>query len=174
MAGNKNSGRRPLPTGLHVLRGNPGKRPLPENEPQPEPATEDFDVPPAELSYLDTTKKETVPDVIAVAEWTRVAPMLRLCGMISSQERGTLISLCLKWSEFLRAHHEVQDRGMVVKTETGIPIVNPYLKISNEALTQCRKLWVELGLTPSSRSRLSALPIGPQDAEKKSTWHGLL
>ena len=30
-------GRKPVPTYLKILRGNPGKRPLPENEPTPEP-----------------------------------------------------------------------------------------------------------------------------------------
>ena len=32
--GNWNSGRRPQPTALKVLRGNPGKRPLNVDEPQ--------------------------------------------------------------------------------------------------------------------------------------------
>jgi len=33
--GNHNSGRRPTPTALKILRGNPGKRPLNQDEPQP-------------------------------------------------------------------------------------------------------------------------------------------
>jgi phage terminase small subunit len=35
---------------------------------------------------------------------------------------------------------------------------NPYIGISNKSLGNCVKLWVELGLTPSARSRVTTAP----------------
>ena len=39
MPGNWNSGRRPQPTALKMLRGNPGKRRLPASDPAPAPVS---------------------------------------------------------------------------------------------------------------------------------------
>jgi len=47
---------------------------------------------------------------------------------------------------------------MVVRSPSGYPMPNPYIGISNKALGNCLKLWVELGLTPSARARVSTAP----------------
>jgi phage terminase small subunit len=39
---------------------------------------------------------------------------------------------------------------------------NPYLAIATKALAGCTRLWPELGLTPSSRSRVQ-VPVGDDD-----------
>ncbi|HWI67880.1 MAG TPA: P27 family phage terminase small subunit, partial [Nitrospiraceae bacterium] len=48
--------------------------------------------------------------------------------------------------------------GMVVRAPSGYPMPNPYIAISNKSLGNCVKLWIELGLTPSARSRVSITP----------------
>jgi len=159
--GNANSGRRPQPTRLKILRGNPSKTSLNPAEPLPERVREDFDVPPAELA----------DDPVAVAEWQRVAPMMRLCGLVSEGEKTALVVLCQQWSRYLEAHGKVRTLGMIVKKPSGVPVTNPYLAVADRALMHCLKLWVELGLTPSSRARMSALPIA-EPAQSK--WEGLL
>jgi phage terminase small subunit len=35
-------------------------------------------------------------------------------------------------------------------------MANPYLGVATKALSACARLWPELGLTPSSRSRVKA------------------
>jgi P27 family predicted phage terminase small subunit len=130
---------------MRVLRGNPGKRRLNEHEPQPAPAGVDFDTPPDEL----------VDDVRALVEWRRVAPMLRLCGLVSNAERSSLIALCQQWSRYLDATKRVSDLGMVVKRENGSPMANPYLVVADRALSHCHRLWVELAHA-SARSKLAA------------------
>jgi P27 family predicted phage terminase small subunit len=160
--GNANSGRRPAPTALKMLRGNPSKTPFNKNEPKPERPTASFDIPPAELAG----------DALACAEWARVAPIVRVCGLISKAESGVLLVLCQQWSRYLEAHAKVQQLGMIVKKPSGVPMINPYMSVSDRALAQCLKLWQELGLTPSSRSRLSAIPAG--DMPELSKWEGLL
>jgi P27 family predicted phage terminase small subunit len=162
MAGNWNSGRRPQPTRLRVLRGNPGKRPLNPKEPQPPPATDEFDTPPSDVAL----------DALASAEWKRVVPILRICGLASQAERSALIALCQQWSRYLEAQTKIRDLGMIVKKPNGGLMTNPYLFVADRALSHCHKLWQELGLTPSGRARLSALTqVEPQQASK---WAGLL
>jgi P27 family predicted phage terminase small subunit len=57
----------------------------------------------------------------------------------------------------------VRKFGAIVKSpEKGFPMKSPYLSIADQALETMRKLLVEFGLTPSSRSRIKAL--GAADA----------
>ena len=151
MGGNANSGRRPQPTALRMLRGNPGKRKPKADEPQPPRADPSFDAPPPELT----------DQVDALAEWSRVVPLLRVCGVISNAERSILIALCLEWAKYLRAGRDVAAGGMVVaRGSTGVQ-VNPALRIADHALVHCRAIWIELGLTPAGRAKLSTLPALP-------------
>ena len=160
MSGNWNSGRRRMPTNLQVLRGKQKPR---SSEPSPTPADASFDEPPTELEG----------DTLARAEWARVAPMLRLCGLISQAERSTLIAVCQQWSIYLEAQGKVRSLGMIVKRPNGVPVTNPYFAIADRALKQCRNFWNELGLTPSGRSRLSAL-ADVASPKERSKWAGLL
>jgi P27 family predicted phage terminase small subunit len=144
-------GRKPKPTATRRLEGNPGKRPLNVNEPRHDTPTDAFDVPPPEL----TTDRR------AAAEWRRLAPMLRRSRTVGEADRSALIALCLEWARYLEASTHMKQ--LVIKTKTGYPIPNPYLPIATRALANCSKLWPELGLTPSSRSRVVAAPAPPEN-----------
>ncbi len=160
--GNRNSGRRPKPTALKLLLGNPGKRPLNPHEPTITAASAAFDVPPPEL----------LGDAVAITEWARVVPMLRQCGIASEAERGALVALCQQWSRYLEAQTKVRSLGMVIESKRG-PIVNPYLIVTDQALDHCRKLWTELGLTPSARVRLTKIPSAAPATAPASKWASL-
>jgi P27 family predicted phage terminase small subunit len=156
-------GRKPTPTAIKVLRGNPGHRPMNADEPQlPAVNTEAFDTPPMEVA----------DDVAASAEWTRLAPMLRLARQLSVAERASLIALCQQWSRYLEANRKAEAAGMVIKSPSGYPMPNPYLGIANKALTHCTKLWAELGLTPSSRSRVAAMPAASGADAQRQRYFG--
>lgn len=161
--GNWNSGRRPQPTALKILRGNPGKRPINQAEPKIATADASFDDPPAEIT----------DDQVATTEWRRVAPLLRAAGLVSATERAALTALVQQWSRYLAAHQQVMALGMCIETAKSVPIPNPYLLVADRALAHCQRLWSELGLTPSGRARASKLPA-PADDKKPSKWSGLL
>lgn len=137
-------GRKPKPSAQRVLEGNPGKRAINADEPEPPPVGPTFDTPPAELDA----------QIVATAEWVRLAPMLRAARQVTEADRGALIALCLEWGRYIDATRAVQKLGLVVKAPSGYPMTNPYLSIATKALAGCNKLWPELGLTPSSRSRV--------------------
>lgn len=144
-------GRKPVPTNLKILNGNPGKRKLhPEDEPEMAPLPAEADtVAPAEIA----------DDPVATAEWQRLIPMLRTARCITEAERSLCIAVCQEWSSYLDAKKHIAEQGAVVAAQAGYPMPNPYGGIANRALSHCTKLWVELGLTPSARSRVKA--VGP-------------
>ena len=141
-------GRKPRSTQSKLLTGNPGKRAINHDEPSAEVPGETFDAPPGELEG----------NAGAQDEWRRLAPLLRKNRQVTESDRAALIAMCLEWGRYLEATKKVQQHGMVIKTPSGYPVVNPYLSIATKALAGCAKLWPELGLTPSSRSRVKAAP----------------
>lgn len=160
--GNKNSGPRTRPTAIQKLMGVTRRDRLNPHEPIPPPAPESFDVPPPEILADDN----------AAAEWSRVVPMLRRIGVVTEAERSALIALCQQWSRYLDAHEQIRADGMVIDTENG-PRVSPLITIADKALAHCQKLWVELGLTPSGRTRLKVAQDATTNPEKNK-WDGLL
>lgn len=142
-------GRKPLPSAVRALSGNPGKRPMNDDEPQPPEIADD--VPPLELDGQP----------LAIKEWFRLMPLLKRCRQITEADRGALLALCLEWARYLTATKQIATLGLVVRTPSGYPIQNPYLPIATKALAGCNKLWPELGLTPSSRSRVTRDAGGP-------------
>ena len=153
-------GRKPKTTAQRRLEGNPGKRRLNDEEPKPPTPTEEFDEPPPELAEHAT----------AAAEWRRLAPMLRAVRVITEADRSALVALCMEWGRYLDAMVQVKRSGMVIQVpKSGYPITNPYLAIATRALAGCQRLWPELGLTPSSRSRVQTVGPLPAAGEQETT-----
>jgi P27 family predicted phage terminase small subunit len=137
------AGRKPKPSALKMLEGNPGKRRLNESEPQP--------------GGIPTCPKSL--DKAARAEWKRVSKELVAIGLLTSVDRAVLASYCQAWSRWTQATEAFNTKPvLVVATKTGYPIQNPLIGIINTAADQMRKLAAELGLSPSARSRLSVEP----------------
>jgi P27 family predicted phage terminase small subunit len=147
-------GRKPKPTRQKRLEGNPGKRRMPTDEPTP----------PATPAPLLTAPVELQANARARAEWDRLAPMLYRIRLATNADRSALVALCLEWARYLDATERIATLGLIIPTPSGYPMPNPYLAIATKALASCTKLWPELGLTPSSRSRLSTPGDGPGPA----------
>ena len=135
------SGRKSKPTALKIAQGNPGGRPLNKNEPKP-----------SGLPECPSTLDEE-----AKVEWERISKQLVAMGLLTSVDRAALAAYCTAWSHFIEAEANVQKFGMVIKSPrgAGFPIQNPYLGISNIAMTQMRQFLIEFGMSPASRSRLN-------------------
>jgi P27 family predicted phage terminase small subunit len=141
-------GRKPKPTILKVLDGNPGRRPLNDREPESAPGT------PVRPDWLDAE---------AQAEWDRVTGELTDMGLLTLADRAALAAYCTAWSRWVEAEAMVKKFGMIVKSpERGFPMKSPYLSIADQALETMRKLMIEFGLTPSSRSRIRVPPGGDE------------
>jgi P27 family predicted phage terminase small subunit len=144
-------GRKPTPTTLKLLNGNPGKRPLNEREPQAPQGVPEIP------EWLDDEAK---------AEWSRITIDLAEMGLLSKADRPALAAYCTAWSRWVDAEAQVKKYGTVVKSpDKGFPMKSPYLSIADQAMELMRKLLVEFGLTPSSRSRIR-VPAGGDEADE--------
>jgi P27 family predicted phage terminase small subunit len=154
----------PQPTHLKLIRGNPGRRPLNKNEPQP-------------------TIAETVPDApawlssFACDEWCERAPELHRLGLLTSLDLSLFAGYCESYSQWRQAQEllaqmakkDAVTNGLLVRGANGTATPNPLLKVSRLAAQHMLRLASEFGLSPVARSRIAAgVPTGP------SKFDGLL
>jgi len=140
-------GRKPKPTALKQLAGNPGKRALNHAEPRPRV------VMPRPPESLSNDEKE---------KWKAIVRDLHPLGLVTTIDKDALAMYCVIYVRWLKAEKMVRDKGEIIKTAAGNIIQNPYLSIANRALDQLNKLGAEFGMTPSSRSRVK---VEAPDAE---------
>lgn len=133
-------GRKPKPTLYKELAGNPGHRPLNDREP----------IAPSDLPECPEHLQDE-----ARAEWFRIGAALNVMDLLTSADHALLEAYCVTYARWLEAEGMVKKFGMIVKSpDKGFPMTSPYLHVANSSLEQLRKLAVEFGLSPSSRSRI--------------------
>ena len=156
-------GRKRTPTNLKIITGNPGKRALPKNEPQPDSEM------PAHPSHLDKYARE---------EWDRLCPSLHTLGLLYAVDRGAFACYCMAYSRWRTAEEELSKRvekggtlaGLIDVTGTGSVIQNPLVGIANKAMADMIRYAAEFGLSPASRARLGTNP----GREEKDEFEGLI
>lgn len=141
-------GRKPTPTHLKVLRGNPGHRPLNEHEATPVPGLPD---PPAVL------------DAVAQAEWVNKGRQLVALGLMTEVDTAMLAVYCAAWSRWLEALEKVAADGAVITTPSGYQQQSPWVSMRNQAEDRLTKAAVEFGMSPSARSRVTAAAPATED-----------
>ena len=146
-------GRKPTPTRLKIVRGNPGKRPLNKNEPKP---TQKL---PACPAFLDRAAKR---------EWKRLAPDLTEIGLLTAADMAIFAGYCAAYSTFTQAQTKLREHGRMVRAANGEPKPSPWLRIANQAQDQIFKVSGELGLTPSARVRLTGSAGGATTSSPKT------
>jgi P27 family predicted phage terminase small subunit len=133
----------PVPLRLKIARGNPGKRRLNLNEPQPRRAATCPEAPAWLGEY-------------AAAHWRRVAPGLWEAGLLTILDETMLAVLCTSYGRW----HEIEELLAAEEpTVTGSNknrVPNPLLRIAVEAARDVCTYSKEFGLTPSSRCRVRA------------------
>jgi P27 family predicted phage terminase small subunit len=141
-------GVRPEPTALKVMRGNPGRRPLNHDEPQPEIAA------------------PTPPDILdelAVAEWHRVIGDLVANRLMTALDRAALANYCQAWSNWVQAEGKVRELGAVMVSSHGIPCPSPWASRANQERIAIRQFLAEFGMSPAARSGVRMSPSEPKD-----------
>lgn len=135
-------GRKPKPTQLKELEGNPGKRRLNASEPHP-PVP---DVVPYAPKFLNADAR---------GEWNRMVNILLGLRLYTEVDHAALAMYCQAWGRWVEAENKLKKTGMVLtSSETGVVYQNPYLSIANKAWSEMRQMLSEFGLSPAQRSRL--------------------
>jgi P27 family predicted phage terminase small subunit len=161
-------GRKPTPTHLKIISGNPGGRALNHNEPRPE-------------LVAPSPPKHLVGE--ALKEWKRISPELLELGLLTRIDRAALAMYCDYWALYVAMRARIQKAmrdapddphaGLFDKTPQGYRMQSVEAQHMNRAAEQCLKFMTEFGMSPSSRSRVQtsgqlALPgLGNDEAAKK-------
>ena len=141
-------GRKPKPSALKELEGNPGKRAVNKKEPKPEAGIPDC---PDHLEGAART------------EWNRITRQLKELGMISKIDRAALAICCTAWADYVKACNKLKKEGEVIISENGGLYQNPWVAIKKRSMDQVLKFYAEFGMTPSSRSRVKVETPGEEE-----------
>lgn len=132
-------GRKPTPTAIKLLEGNPGKRKLNEREPTPDKKA------PSCPKWLEPEGKK---------EWRRLAKQMERLGILTEVDMAAFAGYCQAYARWKEAEEFITQHGTIVRTPSGywqqvpqVSIAQTYLKIMNRFAEQ-------FGLTPASRSRI--------------------
>jgi P27 family predicted phage terminase small subunit len=131
-----------------VLKGNPGRRPL--NDKEPQPRTD----PPRCPQWINKVAKD---------KWKAIVPELKAMGVLTYVDGDALANYCQIWARWRAAEEFIQRHGDVlpIKDDTGrVKYLQqvPQVSIARNLVQVLNRYQQEFGLTPSARTRIHAKP----------------
>ncbi len=144
------AGRKPKPTAVKKLEGNPGKRKLNKNEPIPCKG-----VPSCPEWLLSEAK----------VEWNRLAEIMDQMGVLTEVDRAAFAAYCQSYARWKEAQEHITSDGSTFETERGYQQQTPWVGIANTNQKLMLQAAAEFGLTPSARSRIVAGAAKNKEAE---------
>lgn len=135
-------GRKPKPTHLKLITGNPGKRKLePEREPRPAVGVGSM---PRGMLNAEAQKL-----------WRDLAPKLERLGILTEVDGPAFALMCEWWGIARLAAREVRGLESVWTTDrNGRERRHPAIVVLKQATEMFHQLAGEFGLTPSMRTKL--------------------
>lgn len=132
-------GRKPKPTAIKKLEGNPGRRKLNEREPKPANGM------PSCPTWLETEAKKL---------WRRVCKELEMMGTLAKSDRETIAVFCQSYARWKESEEFLSTHGPIMQTQSGYIQQLPQVSISHSYMKRMIETGSLLGLNPSARSRL--------------------
>jgi P27 family predicted phage terminase small subunit len=131
-------GPKPMPTAIKELRGNPGHRPLPKNEPR-----------------LPTAVPVCPADLAGGAKraWTEICAALSALQVLTSADVFVVEVAAVELDRYRRARTEAAAEGEVLQGARGC-YMNPRLNVALSGLKRLMWALSECGLTPAARTRV--------------------
>lgn len=139
--GTRGQGRKPKPAELKVLHGEKDKRRINKREPQVEKG-------------LPVVPDHVAADELAAFAWDRICTTLASMKILSPAYAPLIEQYAVSYSNYRRAQAEVDKHGYVVTGANGGPVRNPACNDAHKYSDQCSRMLVEMGLTPSAKTRL--------------------
>lgn len=161
-------GRKPKPTHLHLVQGNPSRLPkkgLEQKAKRDAKVPRALPMPPPEL--LDEAK----------VEWGRIVTHLHAAGLLTEIDRGALAACCQAYGRWIQAERILADlqkrdpvfQGLMIKTTNGNMIQNPLVGTANKSMSDYVRFCAEFGMTPSARSRIET-PDKPEEDDPAAAF----
>ena len=130
----------PTPTHLRIIKGDRKDR-INTKEPKPKKAK------PKCPAWLNKEAKKI---------WKRTAEQLDAMSLLFEADQDILCSYAIAVVTYQQATKLVDEQGILVEGRRDGSVTNPAVRVQRDQATLIRMLASELGLTPSSRSRLKA------------------
>lgn len=137
-------GPRPTPTALKKRRGNPGRRPLPPDEPVVQAVV---------LRKPRGAGKDHY--VSQFYDW--FAKALGEAGVTSPLDGTAFYLLANAWKRFKQAETIVDREGTMTLDDQGLPRKHPMIQVERDARKAVLDLLSHFGMSPAERSRIVAL-----------------
>lgn len=150
-------GRKPKPTALKMLEGNPGGRPLNTKEPKPAKKA------PRCPSWLEDEAKK---------EWKRMAKVLEQMGLLTEMDMAAFAGYCQAYARWKEAEEFLTQHGSMVRTPNGYLQQVPQVSIAQTNMKIMLKFCEQFGLTPSARSRIVGGENGDEEDEMEKLLEG--
>ena len=161
------AGRRPKPTALRLVEGNPGKRAVNKREPRPGRFI------PACPDYLGDSAK---------VAWGRLCVLLDRMGVLTEADAMALERLCDCYAEILACRDSIEAHGRVYESikparregEDAELLLkaNPAVAMMADADRRFKSYLVEFGLTPAARSKVHATLDDSEKADPLAEFFG--
>lgn len=155
------AGRRPSPTQLRIVQGNPGKRKINKTEPKPK-----REIPSCPAHLSDAGK----------VAWGRLSVLLDRMGVLTEADSAALERLCDCYSDILICRDSLIADGWTYKTmdAQGNTLIkgNPAATQLRAADAQFKSYLIEFGLTPSARTKVHAAPDEDKKADPLAEFFG--
>lgn len=136
-----------MPTHLRVVRGTRPDR-INKNEPKPKKTK------PRCPAWLSDEAKVV---------WRRTVKQLELMELLFEADQDIIVAYSNAVVNYQRATELVDRSGVLIKGRRDGVVTNPAVRVQRDAAQLIRQLAGELGLTPSSRTRLSVENDGGND-----------
>lgn len=148
------AGRPPKPTALKLVEGNPGKRAMNKQEPDP--------------TYLRDLAAPEWLHPAARAVWDEVAPKLASAKLLTEVDVQALAMGCVAIAQYRQAVRVAGDKlvkSKVVEDDEGKPIetgehLNPWLLVQSMSFKQAMAIFQQFGMSPAARTRIAIQPQG--------------
>ena len=137
-------GRKPTPSHLRLVKGNPGKRAINRQEPKPRRER------PSAPDHMSDKARET---------WGDVTGLLDRLGVLTEVDSVGLEMLCEAYADYLGARADLAAFGSnyyetINQTGGVMHRAHPAVAVMQDADRRIRGWLAEFGLTPSARSRV--------------------
>ena len=113
------AGRKPKPTALKELEGNPGKRKLNKKEPMPGKGMPDC-------------PKWLLPE--AKEEWKRLCQKLSEMGVLTEVDMAAFAAYCQSYARWKEAQEHIDSEGSIFETDKGYQQQTPWVRLSSMRL----------------------------------------
>ena len=152
-------GPQPVPSELKRLKGNPGHRPISEDEPK-SPVSTDVPDPP---DWLEAYAKDI---------WGVLAPELHRLGLLTVLDLTTWAAYCQSYARWRTAEEWITEQGEAIELTDRKGKVRNVIRASacqtsREGLADMNRFGSQFGLSPSSRTSIHAAPTAKTENKFK-------